>query len=272
MGELQFATGEGRSEKKTGKMLSETVPRGIIEAKLKGPGPGRYKLPSTCGQIKHDYTQHMKPMFSFGKNLGFSYISKICSPGPVYCVDPQFTRHGKDGTAKYTQLGRRRDLTEFKTPGPGRYNNQTCHPQGERHAPKYSMGSRTKYRRSDAFPAPNSYSLPQLLGPKIPSATASNSYSMTSRTEIDSFKQDLAKTPGPARYSDVEQNIYKRKSAQYSMLARRFVPGDKTQKPGPGQHHPETVQINKPAVPKYSMGIRHSEYITPLISDELDNF
>ena len=58
-------------------MLTETVPRGIIEAKLKGPGPGRYKLPSTCGQNMHDYTQHMKPSYSFGKNLGFSYISKV---------------------------------------------------------------------------------------------------------------------------------------------------------------------------------------------------
>jgi len=254
-------------------VLTETVPRGIIEAKLKGPGPGRYKLPSTCGQNMHDYTQHMKPSYSFGKNLGFSYISKISSPGPVYFIDPQFTRHGKDGTAKYTQLGRRRDLSEFKTPGPGRYNNQTCHPQGERHAPKHSMGSRTKYRRTDAYPSANSYSLPQLLGPKIPSATASNAYSMTSRTEIGSFKQDLAKTPGPARYSDVSQNIYKRKAAQYSMLARRFAPGDKTQKPGPGQHYPEQVKINKHAMPQYSMGIRHSEYITPLIcNDELDSF
>jgi hypothetical protein len=48
--------------------------------------------------------------------------------------------------------------------------------------------------------AANSYSLPPLLGPKIPTATASNAYSMTSRTDIGSFKQDLAKTPGPARY------------------------------------------------------------------------
>jgi len=249
------------------KMAEDGNQTGIIEAKLKGPGPGRYKLPSTCGHNLHDYTQHRKPAYTFGKNLGFSYISKICSPGPVYAVDPQYTRSGCDGTPKYTQQGRRRDVSAFKTPGPGRYNNQTCHPQGERHAPKYSMGSRTKYRRSDAFPAANSYSLPQLIGPKIPSATASNAYSMTSRTEIGSFKQDLAKTPGPARYSVVQQNTYKRKAAEFSMLARRFVPGDKTKKPGPGTHWPEAVKIHKPSVPKYSMGVRHSEYITPLIEN-----
>ena len=70
---------------------------------------------------------------------------------------------------------------------------------GEIHFPKYSMGSRTKYRKCDAYPAANSYSLPQLIGPKIPSKPASNAYSMTSRRSIGSFDQDLARTPGAAR-------------------------------------------------------------------------
>ena len=70
---------------------------------------------------------------------------------------------------------------------------------GEKHAPKFSMASRTKYRKCDAYPASNSYELPQLIGPKIPSKTASNAYSMTSRRRIGSFDQDLAKTPGSAR-------------------------------------------------------------------------
>ena len=70
---------------------------------------------------------------------------------------------------------------------------------GERHSAKYSMGDRTKYRKCDAYPSPNSYSLPQLIGPKIPSKQASNAYSMTSRRQIGSFDQDLARTPGSAR-------------------------------------------------------------------------
>ena len=72
----------------------------------------------------------------------------------------------------------------------------------------------------------------------------------------------------PKKYfSVVQQNTYKRKAAEFSMLARRFVPGDKTKKPGPGTHWPEAVKIHKPSVPKYSMGVRHSEYITPLIEN-----
>jgi len=235
----------------------------MIEAKLRGPGPGRYGLPATCGQTGHDFSKHMKPAFSFGGQLPLK--NNVYSPGPVYFIKDEITRFGKDGTAKYTQLGRRKEQLAFKTPGPGRYENHKCHPQGEKNSSKYSMGSRTKYRRCDAYPAANSYQLPSLIGPKIPSAQASNAHSMTSRRRIGSFDQDLARTPGPARYLVIEQNQYKFQSPKYSMLARRFVPGDKTVKPGPGAHHPEDVRINSKTYPKYSMGIRHSEYITPYI-------
>ena len=35
----------------------------------------------------------------------------------------------------------------FKTPAPGAYSPEKVHPQGERHAPAYSMGSRSRYRK-----------------------------------------------------------------------------------------------------------------------------
>ena len=35
----------------------------------------------------------------------------------------------------------------FKTPAPGTYLNEKVFPQGEKHAPAYSMGSRTRYRK-----------------------------------------------------------------------------------------------------------------------------
>lgn len=41
-------------------------------------------------------------------------------------------------------------------------------------------------------------------------------------------------------------------------------------KPGPGAHSPEKVLINKTQAPSFSLGIRHSEYITPLITDVAD--
>ena len=35
----------------------------------------------------------------------------------------------------------------FKTPSPGAYSPEKVHPQGEKHAPSYSMGQRTRYRK-----------------------------------------------------------------------------------------------------------------------------
>ena len=151
------------------------------------------------------------------RHLASDNLKTHFSPGPVYFVKDEITRFGKDGTAKYTQQGRRKEINSFKPPGPGRYENHKCHPQGkkfcfeiiklrsysrnvftrpyaednlpvqcspktlfsilgETHSPKYSMGSRTKYRRCDAFPSANSYSLPPLIGPRIPSKQASNAY------------------------------------------------------------------------------------------------
>ena len=45
-------------------------------------------------------------------------------------IKDEITRVGKEGSPKYTQLGRRNDARNFKTPGPGRYENHKCHPQG----------------------------------------------------------------------------------------------------------------------------------------------
>ena len=49
-----------------------------------------------------------------------------------------------------------------------------------------------------------------------------------------------------------------------------YSPLDSTQKPGPGAHSPESVTVNKKASPKFSLGIRHSEYVTPLIIEVRD--
>jgi len=49
------------------------------------------------------------------------------------------------------------------------------------------------------------------------------------------------------------------------MTARNEMPGDSTQKPGPGKYSPEKVWIHKQQAPGFSFGIRHSMYEAPLI-------
>ncbi|XP_002732801.1 ciliary microtubule associated protein 1A-like [Saccoglossus kowalevskii] len=241
--------------------------RPIIAAREKGPGPGRYALPSSVGFIKHDHTKHMRPAYSFGQRLENSMFRKDCSPGPGYYIDPRVTRGGRDGTPAYSILGRQIDPNQFKTPCPRAYCPEKVHPQGERHAPSYSMGARTRYRKRDAVPAPNSYTLPPLLGPKVPNNVSCPSYSMTGQAKTGSYLTDLTKTPGPGRYNATAPDVNASKAPVYSMLSRSYMPGDGTQKPGPGAYSPEKVVVNKPKPPIYSLGIRHSEYVTPLFID-----
>lgn len=77
----------------------------------------------------------------------------------------------------------------------------------------------------DGTPSPNSYTLPALLGPRVPSKNSSASYSMTARAKTGGFSEDLAKTPGPGRYRTVDPSVTKRKDPCYSMLTRNFMPG-----------------------------------------------
>ena len=254
--------------------MTTEVQRPLIAAKITGPGPARYTLPPTIGFIGHDYTRFKYPAYWFGMKLPSSlFDGRKHSPGPIYFVEPQYTRFGKDGTPKWTMLARPHDPELFKTPGPGTYNNELCEPQGEKTAPKYSLYSRTRYRRCDSNPAPNAYTLPSMLGCDVIGKESLPCWSMTSRPDTGRFDEDLAKAPGAATYRIVDSNVYKYQAPIYSMLARNFLPGDKTQKPGPGAHYPEHVRVNRPQSPIWSMGIRHSEFITPLITEaEVEDF
>lgn len=71
-------------------------------------------------------------------------------PGPSHFLDPAVTRSGPEGTPRYSIGSRHKELMAFKTPGPGSYapeQNATCF-QKEKKEPAFSMGSRSKYRKS----------------------------------------------------------------------------------------------------------------------------
>lgn len=152
----------------------------------------------------------------------------------------------------------------------------------ERVSTQYNHSHIDLFNIGDSYPSPNSYTLPSLIGSKVPNKTASSAFSMAGRPNTGSFAEDLAKTPGPGRYHAVPQITYATKPPAYSMLGRSFMPGgkmesayefyihssnllDSTKKPGPGAYSPENVYLNKPAAPNFSLGIRHSEFETPLI-------
>ena len=50
--------------------MDNSTEKGImIAAKLRGPGPAKYKLPGATGYKDHDGTKKKMPSFSFGKRF-----------------------------------------------------------------------------------------------------------------------------------------------------------------------------------------------------------
>lgn len=240
----------------------------MIAAMFNSPGPC-YGLPGLTGAPSHDpRSTHVRAAaYSFRTKHG-KYVDD-CSPGPAYYPDPNVTRIGRKGDPSYSLYSKAKDVATFKTPGPGAYCPEMAGPQAQSSPPKYSFGTRHRYRGTDHTPAANKYSLPSVFGPRTyeSSKPQAPAFSQRGRRNQGSFCEDLSKTPGPGTYRVSDPNTNKHKAPSYSMSSRNQAPGDATKKPGPGAHCPERVIINKKQAPQFSFGVRHSNYLAPVIFD-----
>ncbi|XP_078076950.1 ciliary microtubule associated protein 1A-like [Mustelus asterias] len=237
-------------------------PRGPIAAFYRSPGP-KYGLPGSTGFIQHDATKYKSPAYSFG--VTHARFTMDSSPGPAYLIPSLLTRRGKDGTPAYSLYGRPKDLNPFQTPGPGTYSPEKAGKSAFSASPSFSIAGRTQGFRTDRSPGPAAYLLPSVLGPNVVNKSSSANFSLSGRNKVGSFHEDFQKTPGPGAYKVINPNTYKYKPPQYSIIGRNQLPGDATRKPGPGSHNPEKVVVNRKIAPAFSFGIRHSEYLAPVI-------
>ncbi|XP_074086758.1 ciliary microtubule associated protein 1A [Macrotis lagotis] len=238
-------------------------PRGPIMALYTSPGP-KYMIPGTTGFVKHTPTKLRAPAYSFrGAPM---VLAENYSPGPRYSVNPKMLRTGKDLGPAYSILGRYQTKT-IMTPGPGEYSPEKSIKYVFNSAPSHSISARTKSFRVDSTPGPAAYMLPMVMGPHTVGKVSQPSFSIKGRSKLGGFSQDLHKTPGPAAYRQTDIQVVKYRAPQYTIAARIEAVGDKTIKPGPGAHSPEKVTMNKPTAPLLSFGIKHSDYMTPLILD-----
>jgi hypothetical protein len=247
-----------------------TKPRGPIAAMYSSPGPC-YALPGLVGQPRHDprSVHERRPAYQFGIKHG--KLQDDCSPGPCHLPNAKVYRDGNDGTPHYSLYARTKDLAAFNVPGAGAYSPEKTGQQGHFRHPAYSFGSRTRSRKQDNTPAPNNYTIDPMMSKTVQSKKKQAPvYSMTGRSKIGSFHEDLQRTPGPGTYSVTGPNIYRERRPLYSMTSRNAMPGDSTQKPGPGAHSPEKTWATKKKNPDFSFGIRHSQYTAPLIVDVPD--
>lgn len=231
----------------------------------KGPGPAAYRLKGTTGIRAHCPSKKQAPCYSFGaRTKGFlSYTNTSTSPGPIYYITPNMTRKGKDGTPIYTLHSRTKQQLDTCSPGPAAYNTTGIKPTRAKNPPEYSFGSRTALYRRAGNPAPNAYTLPSLTGGTTVSKKTNPAYSMTSRNQVGGFNEDLSNTPGPGAYKPVHLDVYTKKSPVYTLHNREPGPSTGMKVPGPGAHSPEKVTATLRNAPKFSFGIKHSDFIAP---------
>lgn len=272
---------EGKKEKKDKKdkkergrqaMEAPVKRRPMIAGRERGPGPGRYALPPTVGYINHDVTKPSSPAYSLHSRMSSAMISVDSSPGPRYHIDAKMTRFGRARTLSYSMLGRgKRAAAQFQTPGPGAYSPEKAPPLNSHcRPPAYTISNRTRYRSMDTVPAPNRYTLPNLLGSQVPNKPSSASYSFSARRKVGAPSEDLSMTPGPGQYNSTDPNVYLQRQPSFSMQSRTKRPSFSSAVPGPGTHSPEKVQIHLPRPPSFTLGRRHSEFVMPLVVDVID--
>lgn len=116
----------------------------------------------------------------------------------------------------------------------------------------------------------SSYSLPNLLGGHVPNKPSSASYSFSSRRKVGAPSEDLSMSPGPAKYNSINPDIYRQRQPSFSMQSRTKRPNYSSAVPGPGTYSPEKIHSHLPRPPSYTLGVRHSEFVTPLVVDVAD--
>jgi len=221
-------------------------PRGPIAAMFNSPGP-KYMLPGSIGKQNHDIRKQCYPAYVFGDRT--HHKEHWRSPGPIYKIEKNFTRHGKDGVPEFTLKKRIPNLKVFNNPGPGTYAPEMCGPSSKFMAPAYTLHERTRLSKADHSPGPAAYGLRDLLG-------SAPKYSLYARRST----KDKFKSPGPAAYGPTKSCVNKFCDPMYSMTSRNYMPTGKSIGPGPGQHRPEEYYRTGKQAPQKSFGVRHSIY------------
>lgn len=110
------------------------------------------------------------------------------------------------------------------------------------------------------FQAPNVYKIPTVLGiSKEGPIRSAPAFTMAGRQKPRLTPALLL--PGPGSY-DAEYTVIKYKPPMFTMRGKFKYPSDEHNKPGPGAHCPEKINLSH--VPAYSFGIKHSPYVGQL--------
>ena len=205
------------------------------------------------------------------KNSKHTLHRSAAGPGPKYGFQDSLTHKGLQRCKSFTMSARNRPQRNLMsdTPGPGSTSPQTNFSSNHKRQPEWVMGERSSFKLGDNNPAPNTYGLPGLIGSTIPNKMNSASYSIHTRTKAGSHDEDLGKTPGPAAYGATDNNVRFNQKPRWTMSARSKGLSNVMHNPAPNAYSNMTF-VDRRAAPKFSMGIRHSDYCMPLVVDAMD--
>lgn len=144
-------------------------------------------MPYLTGPCLLGNSHHQRPSKTF---CFFSLLLSVFSCSCRWFISPYFCR--------------------LNVPGPGNYDVHTGTKHTVESAPAYTFGLRARGRKSDAAPAPNNYSLPQIVGQKHIAVNSAPQYTLTGRSKVGGFDEDLKKvsfSPKTATFNSTDSSL-----------------------------------------------------------------
>lgn len=138
-------------------------------------------------------------------------------------------------------------------------------------SPAYTIGTKHKHLEIPAHPVgPNQYNLPCTIGKRNIQASIKNApqYSLSGRNKFMSITYGMDSSPSKLYYPSLEH--VKANPPRWTIVGRHYLPEMDKTTPGPNAYDSQRVTFNLRSAPKFSMGIRHSEFCSTGFSNKDD--
>ncbi|XP_050419955.1 outer dense fiber protein 3-like protein 2 [Adelges cooleyi] len=230
------------------------------------PGP-KYDAPTTVGYENTDVRLPRAPAFSLGqllKDAGPGRRPQV--PGPKYDLG-DYTRHGPNTTpAAFLASRIKEPKRNAPTPSPAAYNITDALPLTMPAMPAYSLGfKRPSRKKLSPTPAPNAYGQAAIVGNRVPNLPSVPEYTILGRHDGAGKGKTNYKSPGPAKYSAVELDLYKKQTPRPVMLGTPAAGKSKRKgTPAPNAYLPPLVRFDN--APQYSLGERIAQPAGPYLT------
>lgn len=135
-------------------------------------------------------------------------------------------------------------------------------PEKYKHAsPAYTIGTKHKHLEVPPHPVgPNQYSLPCTIGHKNfqTSIKSSPQYSLSGRSKFMSITYGMDDSQAKLYFPSL--NFVKANSPKWTLVGKHYLPEMSQRIPGPNAYNSKNFNLNLRSTPKFSMGVRHSEF------------